>query len=300
MRSFKDYFLRPQYVFDSLLFHLLNLTGRIWPDKTYIKFKYWCRNGEWLDLDNPQSFNEKLNWLKLYYHDPISHKLVDKYEVKQIVADRIGKGYVVPCYGVWNSFDEIEWNELPKSFYLKGTLTHRYLCTDKESLNYEAARKELEKGAHWHDYYFSREWGYKGVRQRIIAEELLDDNSGHEIQDYKFWCFNGEPKVMYITNKGKNVTENFYDMDFNILDIDHGFPRRIPEFAKPEKFEEMKTLAEKLSEGFPFVRIDFFFVGGKIYFGEYTFYDWAGMQPFSQNGWDKKLGSWIALPHKLL
>lgn len=139
-------------------------------------------------------------------------------------------------------------------------------------------------------YLLGREWPYKDIKPRILAEKYLDDHSGKELTDYKFWCFNGVPKFMYITNKSDDVFENFYDMDFNPVDINHGFRRMSPEFNKPQRFDEMKNLAAKLSSGIPFVRIDFFYLDDKIYFGEFTFYDHAGLRPFSDIKMDVDLG----------
>lgn len=128
-----------------------------------------------------------------------------------------------------------------------------------------------------------------------MAEEFLDEGTGHELHDYKFWCFGGKPLYMYITNKGKLIKENFYDMDFNPVDINHGFERTWPEYSKPKNFEKMKELATVLSHGMPFVRIDFFDINGKLYFGECTFYDWAGLKPFVDQAWDERLGELIDL-----
>lgn len=163
---------------------------------------------------------------------------------------------------------------------------------DKSLLEKRFPKKDIKKNWYW----ASREWGYKHIEPCILAEEYLDEGTGHEVHDYKFWCFNGTPQYMYITNKGKVVKENFYDMDFNPVDINHGFERTVPEYNKPEGFERMKELAMVLSEGLPFVRIDFFNIGGKIYFGECTFYDWAGFRPFTDEKWDEMLGDLLTLP----
>lgn len=175
-----------------------------------------------------------------------------------------------------------------------------FICKDKISVDFELVKKSLREGLKEEFYLSSREWPYKGIRHRILAEKLLINKSGEEINDYKWWCFNGEPKYVYRTLKSKrksDVFENFYDMDFQPVMINHGFPRHIPEFEKPEEFEEMKQLAKELAKGFPFVRIDFFDVNGQVFFGEFTFYDWAGLRPF-QEGWDEKLGNLLALPNQ--
>lgn len=239
-----------------------------------------------------------MNWQKLHDRNPLYTILADKYSVKEYVAKKIGKEYVVPCYGVWSNFDDIDFTSLPQSFVLKCThdSSGAMVCKDKSQFDINRAKKKIQ-GYLKRNYYWSlREWVYKDIRPRVIADMLLDDGSGHELRDYKFWCFSGVPKVMYCTNKADDIYENFYDMDFRPLDINHGFKRQDPEFEKPEEFELMKTLAAKLSEGIPFVRADFFDINGHVYFGEFTFYDWGGLKPFTNKHWDIKLGSWIRLP----
>lgn len=273
--------------------------ARIMSDEAYLKYVYKRNFHRELNLENPQSFNEKLNWLKLYNRNPLYTQLADKYQVKKIVAERIGSKYVVPNYGVWERFDDIDFDTLPNQFVLKttGDSFGVTLCKDKTCFDKKAAKDKFTYCLKKNYYYRTREWPYKDIKQRIIADMLLDEHTGHELRDYKFWCFNGVPKIMYLTNKGSHITENFYDMDFNpVMDIDHGFPRVQPEFKKPECFDEMKQLAAKLSQGIPFVRIDFFYVGGKVYFGEFTFFDWAGLYPFKTYEMDLRIGSWLELP----
>ena len=280
------------------LIRLLVFTPKCWPDRFYLKSLYYVDNGKHLNLDNPTTFNEKLNWMKFHDQNPLYRTLVDKYKVKKIVEEKIGSEYVVKNYAVYNSVDEIDLDSLPDSFVLKATHDSGgvIICKSKSSFDLQAAKKKLKRQLSIDYYWKTREWVYKDPDPKIIADEYLDDHSGHELTDYKFWCFNGEPKVMYITNKGKNIKENFYDMDFAPLDINHGFPRVVPEFEKPEQFELMKELAKKLSQGIPFVREDFFNLNGRVYFGEFTFYDWAGLKAFVDDEWDRKLGSWINLP----
>ncbi len=252
-----------------------------------------------VDLDNPKTFNEKLNWMKLYGRDPKYTIMADKYAAKKYVASIIGEEYIVPCLGVYNSFDEIDFNKLPNQFVLKAT--HQsgvVICKDKAKFDFEAARKKLEADMHRNYSSIHMEWVYKDIPPRVIADTFLDDHTGTELRDYKIWCFNGEPKVIYLTNKGANVYENFYDMDFNPLYIDHGFVRHNPEFQQPATFNVMRDLAKKLSAGIPFVRIDFFDVNGKVYFGECTFYDWGGAHPFSTYEQDLEIGGWMKLPNK--
>lgn len=278
---------------DSFFRHTCNL----WPDKLYISMVYWGRFHRRLNWQKPQSFNEKLNWEKVYNRNPLYTRMADKYEAKEYVRSIIGDEYIVPCYGVWDKYEDIPFEQMPDQFVLK--MTHdsfgATICKDKNTFDYERARSRVVESISRNWYPYLREWVYKDIKPRIIIDKLLDDHSGHELVDYKFWCFNGVPKVLYFTNKADSVFENFYDMDFKPLNINHGFKRHIPEFEKPEAFELMKELASKLSKGIPFVRIDFFYVEGKVYFGECTFYDWAGMRPFTDYNWDLQLGSWIDL-----
>ena len=274
------------------------LAAGLVPDKTYIKYVAKGKLGYSIDINHPKTFNEKLNWLKLYGRNPLYTKMADKYEAKKIVAERIGEQYVVKNLGYWRSFDEIDFDALPNQFVLKCThdSSGAIICRDKNTFDKLSARRKINLSLKMNYFYACREWPYKNIPHRIIADELLNDHSGKELNDYKFWCFNGIPKYMYCTVKSNDVYENFYDMDFKPANIDHGFRRRAPEFAKPEAFELMKELAGKLSAGIPFVRIDFFYVDGKVYFGEYTFYDWAGLQPFKTYQQDLELGKLIELP----
>lgn len=266
-------------------------------DRLYICLKYKRITGEWLHISHPRTFSEKLNWLKIYNRDPLYTVLVDKYQVKEYVANAIGQQYVVPNYGVYDSFDTIDFASLPEQFVMK--VTHdssgAVICRDKSSFDVESAKEKIESSLSQNYARITGEWPYYNVKPRIIVDKFLDDHSGKELIDYKFMCFDGEPKLMYFTNKGAKIFENFYDMDFAPVDASHGFDRMIPEFEKPEQFELMKELATKLSNGIPFVRIDFFLVDGHVYFGEYTFFDWAGFKLFTDKKWEEKLGSWIKI-----
>lgn len=272
------------------------------PDEKYIRLIVRGKLGYSMNLENPKTFNEKLNWMKLHHRDPKYTLLADKYEVKRIVSNCIGSQYVVENYGSWNSFDDIDFDSLPDNFVLKCNHDSggAIICKDKKTFDYQKAKHKINSSLKKNYFYACREWPYKDIKPKVIADKYLDDHSGRELNDYKFWCFNGVPKYMYCTVKTnkEDIFENFYDMEFNKAPINHGFHRRIPEFEKPAAFELMKELAGKLSKGIPFVRVDFFYVDGKVYFGEYTFYDWAGLQPFESYEMDLKLGELIDLPEK--
>lgn len=267
------------------------------PDRLYIRMIAKGKLGYSINLKNPQTFNEKLNWIKIYNRNPLYTKLADKFSVKEFVKNKVGEEHVVKNIGCWKSFDEINFDELPNQFVLKCThdSSGAVICKDKSTFDKESAREKINSALKLNYFYACREWPYKNIPHRIIADELLDDHSGKELNDYKFWCFNGKPTYMYCTVKTAKdaIYENFYDMDFKPAQINHGWPRRSPEFEKPVAFEQMKELAAKLSEGIPFVRIDFFYVEGKVYFGEYTFFDWAGLQPFDTMEQDLELGKLI-------
>ena len=274
---------------------------RLIPDSLYLRLLYQKNTGKKLQLKRPETFNDKLNWLKLNNHNPIYTIMVDKYAVKQYVAEKVGEEYVVPVYGVYDSFSAIDFNTLPEQFVLKCTHDSGsvIICENKKVFDYNYAKRKLSAAMKRNFYWCNREWPYKNVKPRIIAEKFISDlgrDKNIDVNiDYKFWCFNGKPKYIYLTVKNNNIFENFYDMDFNPVNINHGFPRHVPEFTKPEGFELMKSLAEKISDDIPFVRVDFSYADGRIYFGECTFFDWGGMRPF-KDSWNEKLGKLIILP----
>ena len=283
---------------DKLKLILLHAITKLYKsDAEYLKKIYKLRAGRALNLDTPRTFNEKLNWLKLNDRRSIYTTMADKYRVKEYVAQAIGKEYVVPCFGAWERYEDIDFDNLPDSFVLKTNhdSSGATICKDKKSINHKSLRKYFNKLLKRNYFYWLREWPYKNIKPLILAEKLLVDNSSDRLRDYKFWCFNGVPTYMYCTVKGGEVFENFYDMDFNVVNINHGFKRHVPEFDRPKQFDKMKELATRLSKDIPFVRVDFFEVDGKVYFGEFTFYDWGGMNPFADANQDLELGNLIQL-----
>lgn len=271
------------------------------PDELYLKKVFLYKLGYPLDLQNPQTFNEKLQWLKLYDRNPEYTTMVDKYEVKKYVADKIGEQYVIPTLGVWNSFDEIDFDALPNQFVLKCTHDSGgfVICRDKSNLDIESAKDKINKSLSVNYYYRGREWPYKNVKPRIIAEQYMEDASSDELKDYKLMCFNGKVKCSFVCSErfsedGLKVT--FYDRDWNVMPFERHYPRSQCPIAKPSSYDDMVRLAEQLSKDIPFVRVDFYEVSGKIYFGELTFYPGSGFEEFEPFEWDKTLGSWIRLP----
>ena len=273
------------------------------PADRFLKRMYAIHMGQELNLENPVTYTEKLQWLKLYDHRPQYTTMVDKYAVKQYVAERIGAQYVIPLLGVWDNANDIDFAALPNQFVLKTTHDSGALviCKDKKQLNMEAAKNRLNHFLKRKYYDCNREWPYKHVTPRIIAEAYMEDSRYKELRDYKFFTFGGVPKVLYIAQgrgKGEPTVADFFDMDFNHLPftIDHDTAEIPPE--KPECFEEMKRLAAVLSQGTPQLRVDFYEVDGKVYFGEMTFFHCSGMEQFHPEEWNRIFGDWVVLPTK--
>lgn len=272
------------------------------PEKV-IKRVFKERMGYDLDLDNPKTYSEKLQWLKLYYHDPLYTTLVDKYAVKQYVEKKIGKEYLIPTLGVWNRFKDIDFNTLPGQFVLKCTHDSGGLviCKDKSQLDIKKARETINKCLKHNFYYSGFEWPYKDVKPRIIAEQYMEDTKTKELRDYKFFCFDGVVRYLFIATDRQNREEpyfDFFDADFNYLDMRQGHPNAPIQPEKPQRFDEMKRLAAILSKDIPQVRVDFYEVDGKVYFGEMTFFHHGGWTKFDPEEWDVIFGNEIKLPLK--
>ena len=274
------------------------------PDRQYLKMMYRKLIGKELNLDNPETFNEKLQWLKLYNRKPEYTKMVDKYEVKKYVADLIGEEYIIPTLGVWDRVEDIDFDTLPNQFVLKCTHDSGGLviCRDKSTLDIPEAIKKLKRSLKRNFYWYGREWPYKNVKPRIIAEKYMEDDRDKELRDYKFFCFDGKVKLLFIaterSNKNSETKFDFFDTEYNHLNIRNGHPNSDKPVEKPQNFEKMKELSSVLSKGIPHVRVDFYEVNGKVKFGEMTFFHWSGLVPFEPEEWDHKIGSWIKLPEK--
>ena len=275
------------------------LNHRVLPDKLYLSLLYKSRFGKKLDWQNPKTFNEKLQWLKLYDRRPKYTTYVDKYKVREYIAKTIGEEYLIPLLGVWDNPDEIDFAKLPNQFVLKCNHDSGGLCICKDKIKFDiySAKEKLRKSLAKDYYIEGREWPYKNVPRRIIAEKYMIDNETNELRDYKFFCFNGIPKAMFIAtdrfNKNEETKFDFFDMDFKHLDFTHGHPNAISSPKKPKNFELMKMLAHKLSSGIPQIRIDFYEINGKVYFGEMTLFHHTGLVPFTPEKWDYIFGSWI-------
>lgn len=275
---------------------------RIVPDKAYIQMYYFAHFKRFCNLRNPETYNEKLNWLKLHDRNEEYTKLVDKYEVKEYIASIIGEDYIIPTLGVWNHFDDIDFEKLPNQFVLKCTHDSEGLVIvkDKSKLDKVAAKEKIEAALKQNFYYIGREWPYKNVKPRIIAEKYMEDHVDGELRDYKFFCFDGQPKAMFIASDraSDHVKFDYFDLEFNHLDIKQKYPHAQNTLRKPETFDKMIEFSKILSKGFPHVRVDFYEVDGRLYFGELTFYHFSGFMPFEPSKWDKTFGDWIHLPKK--
>ncbi len=262
-------------------------------DEEYLCGQFEYHMGYRPELRKPKTFNEKLQWLKLYDRNPDYIKFVDKYSVKEYIKDKLGEEYVIPTLGIYNSFEEINIDELPQQFVLKCTHDSgsALVCEDKDNFDWERAKNVLECSLERNYYWVGREWVYKDIEKRIIAEKYLESIS--EMIDYKFLCFNGKVETIFTCSErfgqeGLKVT--FFDTEWNRLPFERHYPASSREIKRPETLKQMIDLSEKLSKGITFVRIDFYDIAGKIYFGEMTFFPGGGMEEFCPEEWDYKLG----------
>lgn len=270
-------------------------------DENYLKYRYKIQMGKDLDLNNPKTFNEKIQWLKLNDRNPIYTQMVDKYEVKDYIEKIIGKEYIIPTIGIYDCFDDIDFDSLPNQFVMKCTHDSGSvcICKDKSLINIDEFRKKINKSLNVNYYYSGREWPYKNVRPRIIVEKYLDDLSDNQINDYKFMCFNGKVECCFVCtdrdNKVDGLAVTFFDKSWNKLPFKRHYRNSEEVINKPSNYDKMIELAEILSKNIPFIRVDFYEVDNKIYFGELTLYPGSGFEEFSPEEWDYKLGSLIDL-----
>lgn len=295
MKNIKEYIKKTIII-------LMNLGIFNWlTDINFLKLKYRLVINKKLNIENYQTFNEKLQWLKLYNRNPEYTKMVDKYEAKKYVADIIGQEYIIPTLGVWDKFEDIDFDILPNQFVLKPTHTSGdiFICKDKEKINHKKLKKMVNKWLKRNYYFIHREWPYKYIKPRIIAEKYMETNEQKELIDYKFFCFNGNPKVILVCSErfsSDNMCETWFDENWNFLDIIESNHRVNKKIKKPINFSQMMEFSKKLSRDIPFIRVDFYEINGKIYFGELTFFPAAGFEKFEPEEWDKKLGNMLELP----
>ena len=295
MKKLKEYIFNPTLLAISLLVRF----GKWIPDATYLKMLYYLRMGQKLNLKHPVTFSEKLQWLKLYNRRPEYTMMVDKVAVKDYVAEMIGEEYIIPTLGVWNNPDEIDFDKLPEQFVLKcnhNSGLGMCICRDKNKLDISKVRAELRKGLNQNYYLTGREWPYRNVERKILAEEFISTGKDMDLMDYKFFCCNGEPYYcQVISDREKLMSIDFFDKDWSHQDFHEPkeYPFSSKEIVKPKNFELMWNLARKLALDIPFVRVDFYNLNGQIYFGEITFFPTSGMGGFEPEEWDEKFGRLI-------
>lgn len=289
----------------SLWIHLFRTSiGKLFPDPVYLQIMNHVYMQKPLNLKNPQTFNEKIQWLKLHDRKKEYTKMVDKYTAKKHVASIIGSKHIIPTLGVWDKFDDIDFEKLPQQFVLKCTHDSGGLiiCRDKSKLNIDEARRKINACLKQRYYWIAREWPYKNVKPRIIAEQYMEVEGDLELTDYKWFCFNGEPQFLYISHGLANhetATIDFYDINHRRMPFKRtDYKSSTTDAPKPRCHDEMIDIAGKLSKNIPFVRIDLYEINGKVYFSEITFSPCAGWLPFDPQEWDYKLGKYIKLPYK--
>ena len=293
----KDDFTRRQYFF-KLIFksHILDYLS----DRAFLCFKYKFLFKRRLNLENPRRFTEKIQWLKLYDRSPSYTKMVDKYEVKKFISEKVGDQFNIPNFGVWDSFDEVDFDSLPQKFVLKTTHDSGgvLICSDKSSFDFKTAKEFFSKRLRSNFFFANREWPYKNVKPRIIAEQYIECES-NDLMDYKIYCFNGKPKYLLVafdrwTPHGPSF--EYFDIDFNRLPFSTDGKASSKVISSPKFLSDMLTISEKLSEGIPHLRVDFYENNDSLYVGELTFYDNAGFSLYNPDEWDFIIGDYLDIP----
>lgn len=284
------------------LISVLEHFGAFIPDPYYLRLLYGLYMGKPLDLNEPKTFNEKLQWLKLYYRDKKYTLMVDKIAVKNYVSTIIGERHIIPTICEWDDSEDISLDYLPERFVLKTTNggggVGVIVCTDKKNLNIVESRIKLKKALEYNIYKSLREWPYKDVPKKIFAEEYICDSHG-ELRDYKFFCFNGKVKFFKIDfDRFTDHHANYYDTDLHLLPFGEAYypPKQDNTVIFPQNIQDMIVVAEKIASGLPFVRIDLYNIDLKIFFGEITFFPASGFGRFIPDSADLELGSYLVLP----
>ena len=269
--------------------------------KLYLQIKFRLCVGYWPDLKNPKSYNEKLQWLKLHDHHEEYTMMVDKVAVKDYVAEIVGKEYVIPTLGIYDNVEQIDWSSFPDQFVVKSANDSGgvVVCKDKAKLDIESSIVKLKTLGDRDYTKFNKEYPYKNVPHRFIAEQYIEDESGYELKDYKFFCFYGKPEFLFVATgrQSGDVRFDFFDTDFNHIEVLNGHDNADIRPIKPLNFDKMLEIASKISENIPHVRVDLYNVNGKIYFGEMTFFHFSGMTPFEPESYDFKFGDFLKLPN---
>jgi hypothetical protein len=271
------------------------------PDSLAVRFQYFATLGRWPNLQNPQRFTEKLQWYKLHYRNPLMTRCADKFEVKNVMREYGLEKHVAKLYQVVNDVHEIDFDLLPESFVIKSTNSSgtNIFVHDKSKIDFNQIEKDVKKWKQAKTVCVGREWAYKNIPQKLIVEEIIpcDKKNKNGLIDYKFLCFNGEPKVVWVDiNRFTNHVRRFFDLDWNVIDVESNHPSADFPIPKPDHFDEMVNLSKKLSADFPFVRVDLYNTCGQIYLGELTFYPWSGTVQFTPDSFDYTLGEMFVLP----
>lgn len=286
----------------KLRFKILSML-RFIPDKQMLKLQYYIKHKRKLNLKNPVRYTEKLQWYKLYYRDPVMAQCADKYQVREYIASKGLEEILTPLYGIYDNIDSVKWDELPEKFALKTTNGSgtNYFCKNKSEINIDEIKQKFRDFSAQSSTSAGREWVYGKFESKIVAEELLEDNSqkDNSICDYKFMCFSGKPAyIVYDVDRFTNHKRNIYDLSWNNLNVASDCPCCEEEIAPPENLDQMLKIAQKLSEDFPAVRVDLYSIKGKIYFGELTFFPWSGYVQYTPDQFDFDAGEKFILPEK--
>lgn len=276
--------------------------GRFLPDKLYISIRYYLTFKRRMHWRKPETYTEKVQWMKVNVRDDAMTMLVDKYAVRNYIKEQIGAQYLIPLLGVWDSYDEIDFDKLPKQFVLKcnhdsGSVL---IVKDKSAFDRRKGKAHFQYYLNRSQFYGGREWPYKNVPRKIVAEQYMLDESGTGLNDYKFFCFSGEPKFLFVATErmteGEDVKFDFFDLNFKHLPFKNGHEWNKQAINKPENFDLMVSIARKLAGKWPQVRIDLYNINGRIYFGEITFSHHCGFEKFTPDEWDFKIGELVKLP----
>ena len=291
----------------KVLFGKLN---RLFPNKFYLSTLYKWRTGGTMNWGSPSTYNEKCNWMKLYHRNPMYAQLADKIEAKKYVESILGVGYTFPLIAVYDKVEDIDFDALPNQFVIKANHDSGGLCIckdkskgiivrgksdDHSNLSYDEVRKILKNSLKKNYYWQNREWPYKNIKRRILVEQFMQQSDGSGLNDYKFFCFNGEPRYVWMGTNYTPMHFDIYSVDWKNQHVEWGYINAPEDVPPPPGYEQMLAMARKLSKGIPHVRVDFFNIDGKIYVGEFTFYTWAGLCPFNPPEWDQKFGELIDL-----
>ncbi|WP_320128504.1 ATP-grasp fold amidoligase family protein [uncultured Sphaerochaeta sp.] len=286
-----------------IVLHMLKWkVARLLSDKAFVTIKYRMSLKKKLNLENPKTYNEKLQWLKLYDRKETYTKLVDKYEVRKHIANTIGSEYLIPLIGVYDRVEDIDFDSLPKAFVLKPTQTSGdvIICRDKATLNWEVAQHEMHSWMGKNYYWYDREWPYKDVKARIVCEQLIETPDEKPPKDYKIFCFDGVPRFAFVaSDRGKTTKFDYFDVEWNRMPLRQHYPNSTYDIPKPQQWDKMLSLAKVLSAGMSHVRVDFYIdMNENILFGELTFFHFSGFVEFEPDSYDLLLGNWLNLPEK--